>query len=230
MSSIHQPSGGGFVAETEGHTLHSSARYYDLIVGVLSLGRERKFRQAALDLVDIQPGMKILDVGCGTGSLTIAAKLNQGFDGEVIGIDPSSNMVDFARQKAVKADVEVDFQVGVIENLGFDDQKFDLVMSSMMMHHLPDALKVTGLKEVYRVLKPGGTLLIVDLDPGAFSLASLIHGHSSQLSTELETTRRIMENQGFEPVEVGKLDFRGFSYLKGTRQGHFSGKEKGNGA
>lgn len=229
MSSVNQPSGGSLVAETEGHTLHSLARYYDLIVGVLSLGRERKFRQAALDLVNIQPGMKILDVGCGTGSLTIAAKDNLGVDGEVIGIDPSSNMVDVARQKAVKAGVEVDFQVGVIENLDFEDQKFDLVLSSMMMHHLPDSLKVAGLKEVYRVLKTGGTLLIVDLDPGAFSLASLVHGHSSRLSTELEHARPIMENQGFEPVEFGKLEFRGFSYLKGTKQGHHSGEELGNG-
>jgi len=209
--------GESYIAETEGHTIHSWARYYDLVLGILSLGRERKFRQAALELVAIEPGMNILDVGCGTGSLTIAAKQTQGNDGMVVGIDPSSNMIDLAHQKAGKDGVEVDFRVGVIENLEFENSQFDLVLSSLMMHHLTNDLKESGLQEVQRVLKPGGTLLIIELDPGAFSLASLVHGHSAQLSAELEKTRRIMERLGFEPLEFGGLSFRGFTYLKGNK-------------
>jgi ubiquinone/menaquinone biosynthesis C-methylase UbiE len=220
--------GDSFVAETEGHTIHSWARYYDLVVGIISLGRERKFRQAALELVPVEPGMNILDVGCGTGSLTIAAKKEQGLDGMLVGIDPSSNMIDLAQKKAEKAGVEIDFQVGVIEKLEFDDHQFDLVLSSLMMHHLSDGLKVIGLQEICRVLKPGGTLLIIELDPGAFSLASLVHGHSSQLSAELESTRQKMEAAGFEPLEFGRLRFRGFSFLKGridkSTQGRVNGQ------
>ncbi|MCK4727277.1 MAG: class I SAM-dependent methyltransferase [Anaerolineales bacterium] len=111
--------GESYLAETEGHTIHSWAKYYDLVLGILSLGRERKFRQAALDLLSIEPGMNILDVGCGTGSLSVEAKQNQGMDGTVVGIDPSSNMIDLARKKALKADIEIDFQVGVIEHIEF---------------------------------------------------------------------------------------------------------------
>ena len=207
--------GENYIAETQGHTIHSWARYYDLVLGILSLGRERKFRQAALELVAIEPGMNILDVGCGTGSLSIAAKQNQGSDGTVVGIDPSSNMIDLAHRKAEKAGVEIAFRVGVIENLEFEDDHFDLVLSSLMVHHLTDDLKDIGLQEVQRVLKPDGRLLIIELDPGAFSLASLVHGHSAQLSAELEKTRLIMERLGFEPLEFGSLNFRGFSYLKG---------------
>jgi len=221
--------GESYIAETDGHTIHSWARYYDMVIGILSLGREKKFRQAALELASIEPGMNILDVGCGTGSLSVAAKQNLGLDGRVVGIDPSSNMVNLAHQKAEEVDVEVDFQVGVIESLEFDDNQFDLVLNSLMMHHLTDELKVTGLQEVHRVLKPNGTLLIIELDPGAFSLASLVHGHSAQLSTELENTRRIMESLGFGPVESGSVNFRGFSYLKGIKKISDSPREIENG-
>jgi demethylmenaquinone methyltransferase/2-methoxy-6-polyprenyl-1,4-benzoquinol methylase/phosphoethanolamine N-methyltransferase len=205
------------LAETKGHTIHSWAKYYDLVVNLISLGREKRFREAALDLVEIKPGMNILDVGCGTGSLTITAKQKQGQDGAVVGIDPSSNMVNLARDKAHKAGVTVDFQVGVIEKVDFPQDQFDLVLSSLMMHHLPDELKVAGLEEVFRVLKPGGRLLIVELDPGAFSLATLIHGHSSQLSAELETLRSHMVSTGYGSLQFGRLDFRGFSYMIGEK-------------
>ncbi|MGB7093292.1 MAG: class I SAM-dependent methyltransferase, partial [Anaerolineales bacterium] len=142
---------------------------------------------------------------------------HQGVDGTVVGIDPSSNMIDLAQQKALKAGVEVDFQVGVIEKIEYEENHFDVVLSSLMMHHLPDELKMSGLQEVYRVLKPNGTLLIVELDPSAFSLASLVHGHSAQLSAQLENTRRFMETTAFGPVEFGNLSIRGFSYLKGKK-------------
>jgi hypothetical protein len=88
-----------------------------------------------------------------------------------------------------------------------------------MMHHLPDELKKDGLLEIFRVLKPDGTLLIIELDPSDFSLASLIHGHSSQLSAELEKTQAYMVGVGFEPVEFGRPNFRGFSFLKGKKAG-----------
>lgn len=217
MKSLEHLPGDSYVAETEGHTIHSWARYYDMVVGIISLGRERKFRQAALDLVDLEPGMQILDVGCGTGSLAIAAKQRIGNGGMVVGIDPSSNMVNLAQGKAEKERVEAAFQVGVIENIDFPEDQFDLVMSSLMMHHLPEELKMDGLQEVYRVLKPNGILLIIELDPGTLSLASLIHGHSSQLSAELENLRHHLESINFDSVESGNLKFKGFSYLKAKK-------------
>ena len=217
MQSIDQPPAEDYVAETKGHTIHSWARYYDTVVGIISLGRERRFRKAALELVEIKPGMNVLDVGCGTGSLTIEARRKMGNEGQVVGIDPSSNMIDLAQDKAAKAGVAIDFQVGVIEKMDFPDDYFDLVLSSLMMHHLPDELKQAGLQEVFRLLKPKGTLLIIELDPSAFSLASLIHGHSSKLSAELENLRHHLENTGYGSIESGSLKFRGFSYLRSRK-------------
>lgn len=214
MSHLH---GESYIAETEGHTIHSWARYYDLVLGILSLGRETKFRQAALDLAEIEEGMDILDVGCGTGSLAVAARRDMGEQGNVVGIDPSSNMIDLARQKADKTGLRVDFRVGVIEDLEFEAESFDLVLSSLMMHHLTDELKERGLLEIKRVLKPGGGLLIIELDPGAFSLATLVHGHSEQLSAELERTRQIMRELDFVEIQSGRLSFRGFSFLKAKK-------------
>jgi demethylmenaquinone methyltransferase/2-methoxy-6-polyprenyl-1,4-benzoquinol methylase/phosphoethanolamine N-methyltransferase len=217
MKSHDHQYAGNFVADTKGHAIHSWAKYYDMVVGIISLGRERKFRKAALELVEVDPGMRILDVGCGTGSLTIEAKQKMEGEGTVVGIDPSSNMINLAQQKAEKEGVEIDFQVGVIEKIDFPDDKFDLVLSSLMMHHLPDELKESGLQEIHRVLKPNGTLLIVELDPGAFSLATLIHGHTSQLSAALKNIRHYLERTGYVSIENGRLKFRGFSYLKGKK-------------
>jgi demethylmenaquinone methyltransferase/2-methoxy-6-polyprenyl-1,4-benzoquinol methylase/phosphoethanolamine N-methyltransferase len=220
MNSHEQFHVGDYVAETEGHTIHSWAKYYDKLVGIISLGRERRFREATLNLVEITPGMNVLDVGCGTGSLSVAAKQKMGIEGKVAGIDPSSNMIKLAQEKAEKVGVEIDFQVGVIEKIEFPDNQFDLVLSSLMMHHLPDELKLSGLQEVHRILRPNGTLLIVELDPSAFSLATLIHGSSSQLSSALENIRRYLQAAGFVSVESGRLKFRGFSYIKCKRPAH----------
>jgi demethylmenaquinone methyltransferase/2-methoxy-6-polyprenyl-1,4-benzoquinol methylase/phosphoethanolamine N-methyltransferase len=215
MKQIDKVHEGSYVAETKGRTIHSWARFYDKLVGIVCLGRERQMRMATLELINIQPESTVLDVGCGTGSLAIEAK-RLALDGTVVGIDSSSNMVNIAKRKAEKARVDVDFRVGVIEQIEFSGNYFDIVLSSLMMHHLPDDLKKEGLKEVQRILKPGGIFLIVDLDLSAFSLASFIHGHTSpnEHSPELAEISQYMEEAGYVSIETGKLKFRGFSFNK----------------
>ena len=142
-------------------------------------------------------------MGCGTGSLTIVVKARAGSTGKVFGIDAAPEMIDVARSKAARAGLEIEFRVGLIESLPFPDNSFDVVLSSLMMHHLPDDLKLKGLTEIYRVLKPGGHLLIVDMNrPTALHIkilaAFLIH---EKMNTGAQDLPAMMKEVGFSEIE-----------------------------
>ena len=126
----------GMALKTTGRVLHWALRY-DLLVWLVSLGRERHFRERTLDLAKLKPGESVLDVGCGTGTLAIAAKRRVGSEGQVQGIDASPEMIARAKKKASKAGVEVHFQNGFAEALSFPNGKFDAVLATVMLHHLP---------------------------------------------------------------------------------------------
>lgn len=151
------------VTKTKGRTI-PWASFYDTVVWLLSRGKGQALREATVKLAQIKPGERVLDVGCGTGDLTMAAKALADSTGEVYGTDASPEMIDLARRKVTRAGIDVTFQVDLIEKITFPDNQFDVVLSSLMMHHLPDDLKREGLAEIYRVLKPGGRLLIVDIE------------------------------------------------------------------
>jgi ubiquinone/menaquinone biosynthesis C-methylase UbiE len=138
-----------------------------------------------VDLAGLKPGETVLDVGCGTGTLLIAAKRRLGPSGRAIGIDPSPEMIARAQRKAKRLGVDVAFQVGIIESLPFPDAYCDAVLSTLMIHHLPSELRECGAREIARVLKPGGRMLVVDFGKaedgklGLFSFFQHSHGHLS---------------------------------------------------
>jgi ubiquinone/menaquinone biosynthesis C-methylase UbiE len=138
-------------------------RRYDWVVQIMALGQAGRLRRKTVEFAQIAPGERILDVGCGTGDLTLRAAERAGSTGQVCGIDPGPAMIETAQRKAACAHVNVDFRVGVIEQLPYPDASFDVVLSSLMMHHLPADLKPIGLAEIRRVAKPGGRLIIVDM-------------------------------------------------------------------
>jgi len=110
-----------------GVVLHSAAAY-DLLLWLLTFGRERAFREAMLRFAHIKMGESVLDVGCGTGSLAIAAKRQVGTNGDVYGVDASEEMIARAKKKARKAGVEVAFKKGFAQSLPFADAQFDVVL------------------------------------------------------------------------------------------------------
>jgi ubiquinone/menaquinone biosynthesis C-methylase UbiE len=218
--------------QTKGRTI-TWAWLYDYVVGFLSLGREQAMRRMTVDLAELQPGENVLDVGCGTGTLTRLARERVGESGKVYGIDAAPQMITVARQKAARHNLDIDFQVGMIEQLAFPDDSFDVVLSSLMMHHLPEELKRQGLAEIVRVLKPGGRLLVLDLMSGQAHEThsqSMIKRHAQQLGSHaflvrllhagnhergIEDLPSVMKEVGFSQIESGETGFRTLGFVLG---------------
>src|SRR5919198_1416819 len=211
-STLHHKAAGA--PHTAGRVLHG-ARWYDLVTRVISFGRDRAIRETLIELAAPAPGETVLDVGCGTGTLALALKSSVG-TGEVHGIDASPEMIDVAREKAAKAGADVDFQVALIEALPFPAATFDLVTSSLMLHHLPDDLKRTGLAEIRRVLKPGGRFMAVDFATHSHSpLGHLlsIFGHSRGESM-VDKLMPMLKDAGFSDVEGIPTRHKNFAFIR----------------
>ena len=139
---------------TQGLVIHWAAQY-DLLAWLLTRGRERELRERMVKIAGVESGDVILDIGCGTGSLAITASRSARTNGSVFGIDPSPSMIARATRKADKAGADVSFQVGVAESLPFSNNQFDVVLSTLMLHHLPRKTRQQCAKEIKRVLRPG---------------------------------------------------------------------------
>lgn len=201
---IHsQESGERTVPRTHGIVMDWGWRY-DLLVGVVTLGRERMYQRRIAEMARLQPGEAVLDVGCGTGSLALVAKESVGTTGRVCGIDPGPRQIARARHKAARRGLSLDFQVGVIEQLSYPDQTFDVVFSTLMMHHLSEELKRQGLLEIARVLKPGGRLLIVD-----------ISGHMGSSHNGTQDLPALLQAAGFSQLETGKAPISRLRFVLG---------------
>jgi demethylmenaquinone methyltransferase/2-methoxy-6-polyprenyl-1,4-benzoquinol methylase/phosphoethanolamine N-methyltransferase len=172
-----------------------------------------------VELAGITSAERVLDVGCGPGRLAIVAGAVAGPSGETCGIDPAPEMVELARRNAERAGVRVRFEVGVIEAIPCPGDHFDVVLSSLMLHHLPDDLKRRGLAEIRRVLKPGGRVVAVDF--GATPHEGI--GHLLcvlRLRTgwdHAERLRGMLHQTGFEAVEMGPSGHRGLAFVRGRK-------------
>ncbi len=205
--------------QTRGITLHSP-RLYDFFVNIAMLGKERALREMTAAIAAIKPGDKVLDVGCGTGNLTLAALALAGSNGEVHGIDASPEMIQVAGSKAARLGAQAYFQTGLIEQIPFPDEYFDVVLSSLMIHHLPDDLKRKGFVEIRRVLKPAGHFFAVDFAPPTSPLVRhlLAHlPHHGMTHVDVHEYVPMLEEAGFKHVETGKTTSRFLSYVRGNR-------------
>lgn len=146
---------------TNGQVIHTP-RFYEFMVWIMTRGKEQAFRKYIAELADLKKGESVLDIGCGAGTMALVAKQYVGETGRSCGIEPSLEMVSYARQKAKRQKILVDINPGVIEQIDYPSQSFDVILCLIVMHHMPDETKVQGIKEMVRVLKPGGRLVVVD--------------------------------------------------------------------
>jgi len=198
---------------TSGIVLHSPV-LYDVTVWLAVFGKERAFREKLLQLARIKIGECILDVGCGTGTLAIAAKAQVGQAGAVYGVDASPEMLARAEKKAKKAGAEVLFRSGLAEAVPFEDSFFDAAFSTVMLHHLPAKTRRQCAAEIRRVLKPGGRVLAVDFEGFSSQKRALLshfhrpHGHVSR--TDIIA---LLSEAGLNAIESGPVGVRDLQFV-----------------
>lgn len=191
---------------------HSLLPCYDLVAALFG-SKDAQWQlvaQAALP-----PGGTVLEIGCGTGNVLLLAK-RAAPGATVIGLDPDPRALAIARRKAARAGVEVQLDRGFADVLPYADGSVDRVLSSFMLHHVAEDQKLDALREVRRVLAPGGSLHLLDIDHS--SLGKLVmrgrgHGHGPS-STSL------MTEAGFaDAVELGrgKVLIAGYAHHRATR-------------
>jgi len=142
--------------------------FIDIIIGHL--------RERTVSLVDLQDGMRVLDIACGTGAQALAfAKRGC----SVVGIDLSPAMLTKARRKLKGEDIT--FILGDACNISYEDSSFDVSVISFGLHDMPEEIGLAVLKEMQRTTKPGGSILIVDYDRPKNRLIAFLAHHIVQL-------------------------------------------------
>lgn len=140
---------------------------YDTAIGFIGvfLGGEKRLRRKILRLADIKNGDKVLDIGCGTGTSALIIARDTGDRGEVVGTDLSSKMLDIAKRKLMKSGFRnVTFLQANAEAIPYPDSYFDKIAAFAVLHEMDHEGRINTLREVYRLLKPGGKALIADYD------------------------------------------------------------------
>jgi ubiquinone/menaquinone biosynthesis C-methylase UbiE len=201
-----------------GILLHAP-RHYDLQVWLATGGRERWLRERILEFARLDPGEVMLDVGCGTGTLAIAAARLLGPTGKVTGIDAAPEMVAAARRKALRYGVEAEFHEAPAQALPFEDEAFDVVTSTLMLHHMPRPDREASAREIARVLKPGGRLLAVDFATSSQTQGGLFHRLHRHGRVKLSDIVDLTTGAGLTLVESGPVGMRDLTYVLAAKPG-----------
>jgi len=194
---------------------------YDPIVKLLGGEAARK---ELLERAGLRPGNRVLDIGCGTGTLAMQMKRLYPHV-EIVGIDPDPKALARARRKAASASASVQLDRGFADELPYPERSFDHVFSSFMFHHLPADVKEMTLREVRRVLKPGGAFHMLDFegpeDRKHGWLANLFHSNKRLHDNSEERVLLLIKQAGFENAQkVGRRSmlFGGVAYYRAASE------------
>jgi ubiquinone/menaquinone biosynthesis C-methylase UbiE len=187
---------------------------YDTFTWLLGVPRVHR---RLVELAAIEPGQRVLEIGCGTGNLALRAQRMHP-DAEVVGIDPDPLALERARRKADRAGLSVRWDRGKAGELPYPDESVDRVLSAFMFHHLDDTEKKSALAEVRRVLRPGGQLHLVDIaghHHGRFGHRMLRNEHLRDNAGEGIPNR--MREAGLTDVRTGERGRLRTTFYRATR-------------
>jgi ubiquinone/menaquinone biosynthesis C-methylase UbiE len=192
---------------------------YDLLTRLMGFHRVYRKLIAQAELSD---GQRVLEIGCGTGNLATRAKRDHP-GVELIGCDPDPRALGRAQRKARRL-TGIRFENGYAQRLPYADGEFDRVLSSMMLHHLDEEAKPTAAAEIFRVLRPGGRLHLVDMGGNMTAddgLAARLVKHSPHAAGNLgDAIPRLLEAAGFDCAEIATERHRfvgRLTYYRATR-------------
>lgn len=168
---------------------------------------EFAFKRQLVRQAGIEKGNRVLDLGCGTATLTLLLKKSHP-EAEVVGLDGDLKVLEIAKAKAVKTGLKIALERGMAFELPYPDRSFDRVLSSLVFHHLTRDNKVRTLKEVFRVLKPGGELHVADwgkpqntLMRAAFLLVQMLDGFNTTADSVKGLLPELFSQAGFEDTQ-----------------------------
>ncbi|WP_431971373.1 methyltransferase domain-containing protein [Nocardia sp. bgisy134] len=151
-------------------------RGYRFLRSAFALGRGRALDHEFIAHSGAAPGDRVLDIGCGPGDLARALAVRVGPAGEVVGRDPSPRMIAYATARTKQPNCR--FELGPAQTLDRPDASFDVVTCTFVMHHIPEAQREAALAHMFRVLRPGGRLLLADTHPTGRVLPGAIRAMS----------------------------------------------------
>jgi ubiquinone/menaquinone biosynthesis C-methylase UbiE len=186
---------------------HGHGRSYDIYATVFFGGRRRRVFNRLAAESGARPGDRVLDVGCGTGYFTRLLAQAVAPGGTAHGVDPSADAITEAR-RVTRLD-NCTFGEGVAEALDAPDDAYDIVVSSWMIHHLLEIQRHRAIAEMYRVLRPGGAVLISEFRPPASRigrrLITRLTGHNAMANNRVDLLDPMIRKAGFEQPQSGEL-------------------------
>jgi ubiquinone/menaquinone biosynthesis C-methylase UbiE len=163
-----------------------------------------KAKQPLIEQAELKGRLRVLDIGCGTGSMAILIKRTHP-EAEVVGIDPDPSALSVCKRKANRAGLSIEFDRGFADHMPYADASFDRVFSSFMFHHLARDEKTATLGEIRRVLKPGGSLHLLDF-VREHSVHSGTKGHSQLIHRYGPVAKRVEGRMTSLMGEAGLVD------------------------
>jgi ubiquinone/menaquinone biosynthesis C-methylase UbiE len=194
------------------------AARYDLLQR-LWWRRGRRWRNHLLDELDLRPGQRVLDVGSGPGRLAFALADRVTPGGSVDGVDGAAEMVRHAERRNRRRKRPVTFTTARAQELPFADATFDAVTCTLVLHHVARDDRPTAAAEMFRVLRPGGRVLVAEFDGSGGGLTPLarLHNRHAEHAGSLKEAVALLESAGFTVGTPGRTTISGMGRVLATR-------------